>query len=89
MEGVKYISNPRPNRRGGGAAITLIEGDFSLTKLDVSVPGSLEVVMDCPPRPASALQSPADCQTESSSWPTSRDVPVRPIALWLTTPVAP
>ena len=44
LEGVKYISNPRPNRRGGGAAITLIEGDFTLTKLDIGIPKRLEVV---------------------------------------------
>ena len=44
MEGVQYISNPRPNRSGGGAAITLISGELTLTKLDVSVPKNLEVV---------------------------------------------
>ena len=44
MEGVKYISNPRPNRRGGGVAITLVEGEFTLTKLEVITPPSLEVV---------------------------------------------
>ena len=44
LEGVNYISNPRPNRRGGGAAITLIEGEFTLTKLDVVIPKNLEVV---------------------------------------------
>ena len=44
LEGIKYISNPRPNRRGGGAAITLIEGEFTLTRLDVITPPSLEVV---------------------------------------------
>ena len=44
MEGIKYISNPRPDRRGGGAAITLIEGEFTLTKLNVMIPKCLEVV---------------------------------------------
>ena len=44
LEGINYISNSRPNRRGGGAAITLLSGDFSLTKLDVIVPKNLEVV---------------------------------------------
>ena len=44
LEGVKYISNPRPDRRGGGAAITLIEGNFTLTKLDIGIPKGLEVV---------------------------------------------
>ena len=43
LEGIQYISNPRPNR-GGGAAITLISGDFKLTKLDVIIPKNLEVV---------------------------------------------
>ena len=38
IHGIQYISTPRPNRRGGGAAITLIrESPFVLTKLDISV----------------------------------------------------
>ena len=44
LEGLHYISNPRPNRRGGGAAITLVGGDFTLTRLDVVTPRNLEVV---------------------------------------------
>ena len=33
--GIQYISSPRPNRRGGGAAITLItDSPFTLTQLD-------------------------------------------------------
>ena len=44
LEGVKYISNPRQNRRGGGAAITLIEGELTLTKLDIVSLKCLEVV---------------------------------------------
>ena len=44
IEGVQYISNPRPNRRGGGAAISLLAGEFNLTKLDVIQPNNLEVV---------------------------------------------
>ena len=43
IHGIKYISNPRKKRNGGGAAITLIERDFVLSKLDVSVPEELEV----------------------------------------------
>jgi hypothetical protein len=36
--GIQYISTPRPNRRGGGAAITLIrDSPFVLSKLDISV----------------------------------------------------
>ena len=38
IHGIQYISTPRPNRRGGGAAITLIsDSPFALTKLDISV----------------------------------------------------
>ena len=38
VHGIQYISTPRPNRRGGGAAITLIsDSPFVLTKLDISV----------------------------------------------------
>ena len=44
IEGVQYISNPRPNRRGGGAAISLLAGEFNLTKLDVIQLNNLEVV---------------------------------------------
>ena len=47
IHGIQYISTPRPNRRGGGAAITLIsESPFVLTKLDIPVESggqSLEV----------------------------------------------
>ena len=38
LDGIQYISNPRPDRRGGGAAISLMAGEFTLTKLDVIVP---------------------------------------------------
>ena len=44
LQGIQYISSPRPNQRGGGAAITLISGEFKLTKLDVIIPKNLEVV---------------------------------------------
>ena len=44
MQGIQYISNPWPDRRGGGAAISLLAGEFSLTKLDVIQPKNLEVV---------------------------------------------
>ena len=36
--------NTTPHRRGGGAAISLISGDFTLTQLDVIIPKNLEVV---------------------------------------------
>ena len=44
MAGIQYISNPRPDRKGGGAAITLISGELTLSKLNVLVPKNLEVV---------------------------------------------
>ena len=44
LQGIQYISNTRPVRRGGGAAISLMSGDFTLTRLDVLVPENLEVV---------------------------------------------
>ena len=35
LQGIQYISTPRPNRRGGGVAITLIsDSPFVLSKLD-------------------------------------------------------
>ena len=38
LHGIQYISTPRPNRRGGGAAITLIsDSPFVLTKLDIPI----------------------------------------------------
>ena len=37
LHGIHYISTPRPNRRGGGTAITLIaDSPFTLTKIDNS-----------------------------------------------------
>ena len=44
IEGLQYISNPRPDRKGGGAAISLLAGSFTLTRLDSIVPKNLEVV---------------------------------------------
>ena len=45
IHGIVYISNPRPKRRGGGAAITLSDqkNRFSLSKLPIHVPPDLEV----------------------------------------------
>ena len=45
IHGVIYISNPRPKRRGGGAAITLSDQNnlFTLSKLPIHVPPDLEV----------------------------------------------
>ena len=45
MKGIKYISTPRPGaKRGGGAAIAARLEKFSLSKLNIPIPGSLEVV---------------------------------------------
>ena len=44
LEGVTWISNTRPDRRGGGAAISLLNEDFTITKLDVIIPKNLEVL---------------------------------------------
>ena len=36
IHGIQYISTPRPNRRGGGVAITLImDSPFLLKKIDI------------------------------------------------------
>ena len=41
MSGVKYISTPRPGaQRGGGAAIAVRTGKFSITKLNIPMPRS-------------------------------------------------
>ena len=45
LDGIKYISTPRSGvRRGGGAALAIRLENFSITKLNVSIPKSLEVV---------------------------------------------
>ena len=58
LKGIQYISNPRPNRRGGGAAISLLPGEFTLTKLDVVTPKNLEVVwgLVCPKKPTTEFK---------------------------------
>ena len=43
MEGLKYISTPRPQKRGGGAAIVSPISKFDLEKLDVMIPYNLEI----------------------------------------------
>ena len=44
MEGLKYISTPRPSaKRGGGAAIVAPIDKFLLEKLDIEIPNKLEV----------------------------------------------
>ena len=45
IEGLKYISTPRAsNKRGGGCAIVAHLPQFSLEKIDASIPKSVEVV---------------------------------------------
>ena len=45
IEGVKYISTPRPGaKRGGGAAIAVRLDKFLITKLNILIPNGLEVV---------------------------------------------
>ena len=45
MKGISYISTPRPGlKRGGGSAIAACPKKFSLVKLHVEIPRSLEVV---------------------------------------------
>ena len=45
MNGLKYISNPRPStRNGGGVAIVVNCERFSCERLNIYIPGGLEVV---------------------------------------------
>ena len=38
IEGLKYISTPRLNKRGGGAAIVVALDKYSLDKIEISNP---------------------------------------------------
>ena len=45
MKGYQYISTPRTGvRGGGGAAIVVNTEKFSVNKLNISIPHSLEIV---------------------------------------------
>ena len=45
MRGLKYISTPRPGaQKGGGAAISVRTEKFTISKLNVQIPKSVEVV---------------------------------------------
>ena len=45
MSGIKYISTPRPgSQRGGGAAIAVRLDKFTVKKLNIQIPKSVEVV---------------------------------------------
>ena len=44
LRGIKYISTPRRNKRGGGAAIIVNLANFTLSKLNVHIPKQVEAV---------------------------------------------
>ena len=45
LSGIKYISTPRPwAQRGGGAAIAVRQDKFSISKLNIPLPRTVEVV---------------------------------------------
>ena len=45
MSGIKYISTPRPGaQRGGGAGIAVRLEKFTISKLNIALPRSVEVV---------------------------------------------
>ena len=45
MEGVRYISTPHPGpQRGGGAAIAVRTVTFTISKFNIQIPKSVEVV---------------------------------------------
>ena len=44
LHGIKYISTPRINRTGGGAAIAVNVENFNLSKLNVFIPANVETV---------------------------------------------
>ena len=45
IDGLKYISTPRPSsKRGGGCAVVAYSPHFSLEKIDIPIPSSVEVV---------------------------------------------
>ena len=59
IEGLKYISTPRAsNKRGGGCAIVAHLPKFSLEKIDVTIPRSVEVVYGLlrPKKPSAQLR---------------------------------
>ena len=59
VEGLKYISTPRAsNKRGGGCAIVAHLPKFSLEKIEVTIPSSVEVVYGLlrPKQPSTQLR---------------------------------
>ena len=43
MKGISYISTPRPNKRGGGSAITCNAREFALKQIHIPNPDKLEI----------------------------------------------
>ena len=81
IEGLKYISTPRGSyKRGGGCAIVAYLPKFSLDKIDVQIPSSVEVVYGLlrPKQPSAQLReiiavafySPPKSRRNHSSWTT-------------------
>ena len=44
MDGIKYISTPRPGKRGGGAALAVRLENYTISKLNIAIQRSVEVV---------------------------------------------
>ena len=45
LKGIKYISTPRPGaQRGGGAAIAVRTEKFTVSKLNIAIPRSVEII---------------------------------------------
>ena len=43
IHGINYISTPRPNRRGGGCAITCDARDYTMKRIHLDNPNNLEI----------------------------------------------
>ena len=44
LDGIKYISTPRPGKRGGGAALAVRLENYTISKLNIAIPRPVEVV---------------------------------------------
>ena len=45
LKGIKYISNPRRNRRGGGAAIAVNLKNYTVAKLNIFIPPEVDFLI--------------------------------------------
>ena len=63
LKGIKYISNPRRNRRGGGAGIAVNLKNFTVSKLNIHIPAEVECVWGLikPNIPSKSLSSYISC----------------------------